>query len=366
MGLLNQSSSQHHEEAQGPQKEANAKDAIKNPPDAKGDGDKTPSLEDRISSFGKESFNSLGESLKLGYGEQSDDICFPAELRSDGMKNNTAVAKEMMRISLVSRDHAVKKNIWLHCPPGISIPDGVEYNQVSLGTLGGRALQAAGDIADAAQGKKSWGEVGSIADLVAASTVTAIKNSGSALGEKGMMTAGLTANPYTNNAFTGSTIRTFEFAFKMVAESEKESKLIKQIENIFRKFLYPRKHPKSDMVLVYPPYWEITFWKGKSGEKEEELVQNEYMPRIKLCNLVGMNTTFNASGNYFHRTGAPIEVDLSLSFTESMALTREDLYVTTTGPESVPSYDSPEYLKDAERSNVMKALSLPKAEKKEG
>ncbi len=187
-----------------------------------------PTLEQKAGNLVDKSLDSLGEALKLDYGEEGDDLHFPLSLKSDTTEMGS-VAKELMRISIVSRDHMEKKNIWLLCPPGISIPDGVEYNQVSLGTLGGRALQAAGDIYDATQGKKAWGDVGSVADLVAASTVTAIKSSGSALGEKGMMTAGLTANPYSHNAFTGSNIRTFEFAFKMVAESRLESQVIKLI-----------------------------------------------------------------------------------------------------------------------------------------
>ena len=169
-----------------------------------------------------------------------------------------------------------------------------------------------------------------------------------------MLTAGLTANPYTNNAFVGSNIRTFEFTFKMVAESKDESESIKKIENTFRKFLYPRKHPQSDMVLVYPPYWMIRFYSGVVEEGETVDYQtNKYMPRIKLCNLQSMNTTFNSAASSFHNEGQPVEVDLTLSFTESMAMTREDLY----GRDGdAPVYDNLEYRDDVEKSNVFKAF----------
>ena len=106
------------------------KDLIENPPTSGGD-DKTPSLGEKLSNLSEKAFEVYEDELKLSYGAQSDDICFPENLREKGMKNGTAIPKELMRISLVSRDHAEKKNIWLHCPPGISIPDGVEYNQVS-------------------------------------------------------------------------------------------------------------------------------------------------------------------------------------------------------------------------------------------
>ena len=114
------------------------------------------------------------------------------------------------------------------------------------------------------------------------------------------------------------------------------------------------------MVLVYPPYWEITFWKGVSDEDgEPDLVTNDYMPRLKLCNLTGLNTTFNSSGNFFHKGGAPIEVDISLSFTESMALTREDLYNVNNDK---PMYDDVSYVganaHETARAGVFQALSL--------
>lgn len=53
---------------------------------------------------------------------------------------------------------------------------------------------------------------------------------------------------------------------------------------------------------------------------------NKYMPFIQYSYLLNMTATFNSATNLFHKTGAPVELDLALTFQESKALKREDLY----------------------------------------
>jgi hypothetical protein len=119
----------------------------------------------------------------------------------------------------------------------------------------------------------------------------------------------------------------------MVAEDEDEAKEIKNIENIFRKFLYPSR-ALHNMILKYPPYWQIQFMKSKKGE---DLTENTYLPFIDLCYLRNVSVTYNSSTNAFHPGGAPIELDLSLSFDEAQQNTREDLYTEK------ENYESAEY-----------------------
>jgi len=281
------------------------------------------------------------KALEYEYGKASKSkLVYPLTLDAQIEKG-----RECMRFRIISRDHLSKKEIYFLTPAGLSVPDGVSYNELSLGSLGGKAVEAGSAVIDNIKKgkfqKTDYEEILGMGDMVAAATIAAYQYKGGVHGEKGTMAAGLAANPYTNNAFQGSNMRTFEFNFKLIAESMDEAKEARNIENTFRKFLYPRKHPGSPMVLIYPPYWEITFWK-KDGKN---LVQNEYLPLIMLCNLETMNTTYNASGNAFHEDGSPTEVDMSLSFKESITLTREDLY-----GETAIDYDAVEYKWDNIRS----------------
>ena len=118
----------------------------------------------------------------------------------------------------------------------------------------------------------------------------------------------------------------------MVAESRDEAEQVRLIENTFRKFLYP-KQQGTDYLLEYPPFFKIEFIRLSGVDAEP----NKNMPIIHYSYLLNMNTTFNAGTNLYHTEGQPTEVDLSLTFQESKALIREDLYT------DVDAYDSAEY-----------------------
>ena len=236
-------------------------------------------------------------------------LTFPLNLRENQ-------EKEYIRFSIVDRKALdERKSIYLFTPQGISVPDAASYNQVDLGILGA-GTDAISNMLSSEEGVGGSGL--GIADIISGATTAAIGKYGGAAGQAGLMKAGLTSNPYATVAFQGTTLRSFSFTFKMVPESEQEMEEARQIENTFRKFLYPKQHPASKLMLVYPPYWKIQFM---NGEKE-----NKFLPMIHLSYLTSMTGTYNSSGNAFHPDGGPTEIDISLTFQESKALTREDLY----------------------------------------
>ena len=112
-------------------------------------------------------------------------------------------------------------------------------------------------------------------------------------------------------------MRGYTFAFRLVAESAKEQNQIRAIERTFRKFLYPKR--AGAIALVYPPLCDITFYaEGK---------RNEYMPNIKPSYLTSLEAVYNETSTAFHKdTGAPLELNLTMSFQEERVLTRDDLY----------------------------------------
>ena len=276
--------------------------------------------------------DAVEKELSVNYGRRSGPIYYPLTLQSQMEKG-----REYMRLRIISGDMDEKKSIYLLTPAGLSVPDGASWNAVDLGTLvgGGAAVAARGTAALKSLG--TWdGAMAGIEDIVAASTLTALDKFGGILGAPALMTAGIAANPYTNTQFTGTSLRTFEFTFKLISENKTESLIAKQIENTFRKFLYPRTHPKSQMVLVYPPLWDIGFYKDAEVEGSMKAVRNKFMPRLHLCNMTSLNVVYNATGNSFHTDGSPTEMDISLGFQETKSLTRDDLYGKTA--DSGPDY----------------------------
>ena len=127
---------------------------------------------------------------------------------------------------------------------------------------------------------------------------------------------GVAANPYIATAFESTTLRSFGFTFKCVPESSDEAEDVRLIENLFRKYMYPKE--LDPIALQYPPIFRIKFYNG-----EEE---NKFMPMILDSYLINLTTTYNETSNMFHGDGAPVETSMSITFQETKALTRDDLY----------------------------------------
>jgi hypothetical protein len=119
-------------------------------------------------------------------------------------------------------------------------------------------------------------------------------------------------NPVTE--FSGVATRGFSFTFKLMAKTKQETDVIRSIVDAFRRGVYPEG---NIIQLQYPPTWYINF---KIGGKDIP-----YIPKVFECYLTSVNTAYNSSGHFFHEDGSPSEIELSLQFMESRALTLDDI-----------------------------------------
>ena len=138
--------------------------------------------------------------------------------------------------------------------------------------------------------------------------------------------------PNTNTAFQNSNIRQFQFSFKMMPRDEKEAKTITEIVKRFRQNMYPMG---NDLILTYPPIWNIKFYDGAQS------AENTKLPAIYGCYLIGMSAVYNSSGNMFHADGHPVETDVQLTFEETRALTLSDIIKLSEGRNGVDRYFKP-------------------------
>ena len=229
---------------------------------------------------------------------------FPESIRE---KASSESGYPFVSFEFVKRALPDSATIYLYLPPGFSVPDGAAYGNVDLGIVGSNAdIEAQGRLLRSekeAIAKEAVGKV--LSEIGAASVFT-----------KQKIQAGEALNPNTVLQFDNVTVRSFNFTFKLVAESPKEAHQVLLIENLFRAALYPEV--KNRLYLEYPPTFKIKFF---HGDKE-----NIYMPLIQECFLANITTTYNAGSNMFHADGSPSEVDMSLTFTETKAMTRSELY----------------------------------------
>jgi len=211
----------------------------------------------------------------------------------------------------------------LPCPSGVSFSDGGSYTTIDMGMIGdiAQVVAKSGTAAEAAGGilgtfKKQAEGLG-----VTGATILAAKT----LGANDIATALEFANksvrnPRTNTAFSGNTLRNFQFNFKMIGKNDKEVEEINEIQSFFREQVYAsRLNGISSVMQQYPNQWTVQFIDPRNG------FELKYMPKIYTCYLAGASTVVNSTSNTFRTDMSPYEIDVSLQFQETKILDRETI-----------------------------------------
>ena len=129
-------------------------------------------------------------------------------------------------------------------------------------------------------------------------------------------------NPNMRAMFRGVGLREFTFQFKMIAKSQYENAVIRQIVKHFRKQMYPGTYDiealgGASIGFKFPHLFQIDF--------RYKNAHNRNIPKIHLCYLRNVSTTINPTGGAMRRDGAPNEIDLTLSFVEHKTLDKKDI-----------------------------------------
>lgn len=130
------------------------------------------------------------------------------------------------------------------------------------------------------------------------------------------MATGTTPNPHLTMLFKGVNLRQHQFRWKFAPESAEESKSLRDIITTLKAISLPNK---GQFLLGYPgivqPKIEIN---GTGGYTE--------LYSMKECVIMGVDVNYAPSGvpAFFAGTGAPVEVELTLSLQEVRIVTRND------------------------------------------
>ena len=136
----------------------------------------------------------------------------------------------------------------------------------------------------------------------------------------GVNTTGLTQkltgavlNPFQTLLFQGTNLRSHTFEYKFSPRSKKETDILKQIINEFKKRMHPGK---KGFLFTFPQVVDIEF--GMGIEKEPYF--------FKTCFLESMSVNYapNNIPAFFGNSADPVEINLSLTFKEITPLTSED------------------------------------------
>jgi len=220
----------------------------------------------------------------------------------------------------------------LYIPISIVIADAVQYDNTNLGFLGGAALagmQQGGSIMNSMYEGLSSGLSNIFGFIMGAEMTSEAARLGAVRaanrlpqGVQSAVSIGIqrTINPNTRALFRGVTIREFSFTFKMIASSAKEAQTVEKIIKHFRKEMYPEVYDPTSgglpLAYKFPNAFGIEFlYKGQEAK----------ISKIDKCFLRTASTTYNPQSSSFHTDGQPVEIDLTLNFTEMRTLSKQDI-----------------------------------------
>ena len=227
-----------------------------------------------------------------------------------------------------------RNEVKLYMPPAFSYNDGVSYNNFELG-VGGAKFEAASKSGSTMGERAKQGFENTFADLGGllgignnsrgADAAFALMAQGVAdkFGQGGLAKSmsRVVSNPNVRVIFSGVNLRTFSFTFNLISASAKESKEIEKIVKFFRTELYPISigqkigNTQVETGLRFPNRFIIEIMYGGVP----------VFTKLKPLYLTNVSTVYNKSQAGMHHDGKPFEVDVTLTFQESVALKRQDI-----------------------------------------
>ena len=221
--------------------------------------------------------------------------------------------------------------VQLYLPPNINFRDGISYSDTTnLGAIGASiqgSVESGANLGRAAYDaykntskdlidgmiKGMADEAGAVAAVRVANRFSSFEKTNAALGAA----TRVSLNPNTRTQFQSVPVRSFAFQFKMIPNSATEVRQVEAIIKRFRTVMYPDEIGADAISLGYrfPDPFEIKMFYNNS----------EVFTRILPSYLRDINVTYNTSGMGFHEDGGFTDVDVSLTFTESRPLNKDDV-----------------------------------------
>lgn len=301
--------------------------------------DYTSSVRENVSDFalGKNAYKRAAaaifpESLNLkGGSRHTDDYSKRPIIKFENMESRQDVEETL----------GLPTTIYLPAPVNAGFTDSSEYNDKSLGAMGGALL----DVAQASRGSikdgDSMGQVfnnaldtfadgaGGIDNLVEnigntlkGQVAKKLSSMDAGVANAAIQFMGVTGNPNVVTEYSSTATRSFTMSYKLVPSSQGESIIINEIIKSFR---FATRPAGTYFYLKYPPKWKITFHQGI--DNDAELTS---LPRLDYCYLTSLQANANGDNAWFH-DGQPTTYDITMQWQERKVLTANQILKLETG-----------------------------------
>jgi hypothetical protein len=127
-------------------------------------------------------------------------------------------------------------------------------------------------------------------------------------------------NPFVEVLFNSMNIRKFTYNFNFAPRNEDETQEIQQIIQLFRYHMAPELQKVNGRYLTLPSTFDIHYmYKANNGQSYE----NDFYTRLSTCVLQDCSVNYTPNGVKSFSDGAPTQITMSLTFSETEALTKE-------------------------------------------
>lgn len=250
-----------------------------------------------------------------------------AKNKQSGNDGKKPYANVGLKTSLVKTAPVIQ----LYLPPSLVFNDDISYNNVDLGAGGMTAMGAlnagTGLVNAVAKGifegfenifNLAKGSISQEAAQVAAARVSQFVPS---VGLRGAAATALQTglNPGTRVIFDRPQVRQFTFTFRFIATSAQEAAHVEAIIKAFREEMYPETLDLVSGVPAgyrFPNLFQVYFqFRGSKAR----------FPKMQLSYLRGCQVNYNPNSQSFHADGHATEIDMTLTFQEYKALSKQDI-----------------------------------------
>jgi len=208
----------------------------------------------------------------------------------------------------------LKDVITLHMQERPAVSYGINYQDKDLGILGGLLGVDSAMSESLNAGDMNEGMMARLAIQVA--KVPSILPGFGNVADIIQLGAKVKTNPFREVFFEGIDYRKFNFKYKFMPKSVKESEAIFGIIRKFKEHMHPEV-AGGGAFFLYPSEFEIAYYYAGS--------ENTYFNKIATCALTDMSVEYGGDQFSTFQNGDPTEINLTLSFRELELITKESI-----------------------------------------
>ena len=206
----------------------------------------------------------------------------------------------------------LKDVITLHISEKPVVTYGVNYTNRDIGALAGLLIQGSAK-------ESVFNAIGTDKEfqsrlLAEVAKIPQLKSAGGTLSDIIELNSRQKTNPFREVLFESVDYRTFQFSYRFLPKTKRETDKVKSIIETFKKHMHP-EITSSKLFYIYPSEFDIKYF-----HKDTE---NRYLHKFARCALTDMVVDYGGDQFVTFPDGAPVEIGMTLKFQELEQMTSE-------------------------------------------